>query len=116
MNRNIANDQARVRNPACSISEDGEDITVLVELPGVEKTGLEIKVEGNELAISGKRGESASSDTYLLCERQGGDFYKSFVVDDSIDRDSIEAKLENGILVLRLRLREAAKPRRIEIA
>jgi HSP20 family protein len=116
MYRNDSNDQARLRNPACSICEEGEDIKVLVELPGVAREGLEIKVEGNELSISGKRGDAPAGGSYLLRERQAGDFRKSFVVDDSIDRGSIDARLENGILVLKLKVKEAAKPRRIEIA
>ncbi len=108
--------KSRYRIPATAISVDEDVATVKVEMPGVPKDGLEIRIDGNELAISGSRKEEEFPGTYLLRERSGEPFRKLLTLDDSIDRDRIEAELKDGILTLKLRVKEAAKPRRIEIA
>lgn len=117
MVRNQDNTQRR-RNPACSIYEEGDSVKVILEMPGVDKTGLEIRIEGSELLVMGRGPEADAGEaaTYLLRERPRGAFYKSFAVDETIDRDSVDARLSNGILTLSLKVKEAAKPRRIEIA
>jgi len=102
--------------PTCSISEDSGFVTVKVEMPGVAKDGLEVKVEGNELSISGERQSGWQDGRYLLRERRAGAYRKVFTLDDTIDHDKVEAAIEGGVLTLKLQVKEAAKPRRIEIA
>jgi HSP20 family protein len=106
----------RTVTPACSISEDEGLVTVKVEMPGVSKGALEIKIEGNELVVSGNRSPEAHRGHYILKERRAEAFKKFFTLDDSISRDDIDAALVDGILTLKLKVKEAAKPRRIEIA
>lgn len=113
----IAREEARrVTVPACSIAEDGGLVTVRLEMPGVPKEALRIKVEGNELSVYGERREEAEGGRYLLRERRAQAYRKLFTLDDSIARDRVEAALTDGILTLKLQVKEAAKPRRIEIA
>ncbi|HOX33527.1 MAG TPA: Hsp20 family protein [Spirochaetales bacterium] len=109
-------DGDRYRIPACSICEDEGIVSLKLEMPGVAKEGLEIKVEGNELSVLGRRGAERESGTYLLRERRGESYRKLFTLDESISRDKIDAAYANGILSLTLHVREAAKPRRIAIA
>lgn len=116
MDNAIANVDKRTLIPACSICEDSGLVTVQVEMPGVEKGGLEVSVDGNMLTISGRREEAKRSGSYLVKERRAGNFRKTFTIDETIDRDKIEAELTNGILLLRLHTKEAAKPKRIAIA
>jgi HSP20 family protein len=101
--------------PACSIAEDEGMVTLKLEMPGVAREDLEIKIEGNALAVSGRREFPAQRGTYLLRERRGDGWRKLFTMDDSIDRERIEAGLDNGVLTLKLHIKEAAKPRRIEV-
>jgi HSP20 family protein len=101
--------------PASRVIEDNGKVQVRLEMPGVAKGDLEIRVEGSELTVIGKRQDQATHGTWLLRERRRGDFHKTFSADVSIDLDKIEAQLANGILTLTLPIREAAKPRRIEI-
>ncbi len=119
MNRNQETQQRR-RSPACSIYEEDGKVRVILEMPGVDKSGLDIKLEGSELLIEGRPTDQAEASegqaTYLLRERPRGSFHKSFAVDETIDRDSVDARLANGILTLTLKVKEAAKPRKIEIA
>jgi len=101
--------------PASRVLEDNGKVQVRLEMPGVAQSDLEIRVEGSELTVTGKRQDPASHGTWLLRERRRGDFHKTFAVDSSIDLDKIDAELANGILTLTLPMKEAAKPRRIEI-
>lgn len=105
----------RFVNPACSICEDEGTVMVTVEMPGVRKEDLEIKIEGNELVILGKRPESAPEGTYLLRERRIGDFRKTFTLDESIDHEGVDGKLADGVLALTLKVKAAALPRKIAI-
>lgn len=102
--------------PTCSIAEDSGIVTVKLEMPGVAKEGLEVRVEGNELAISGERGKDSPRGRYLIRERRSDSYRKLFTLDDTIAHDEVDASLADGILTLRLKVKEAAKPRRIEIA
>jgi len=102
--------------PVCSISEDEGLVTVKLEMPGVTKDGIEVRIEGNELEITGSRPEDSYGGKVLLRERRVGSYRKVFTIDDSIARENIDAKLADGILALKFRVKEAAKPRRIEIA
>lgn len=102
--------------PACSITEDEGVVTVKLEMPGVPKEGLQVKIEGNSLEVSGTRGRAEPKGRYLLRERRADTFRKQFTLDETIDREKVSAELADGILVLKLHVREASKPRRIEIA
>jgi HSP20 family protein len=102
--------------PACSISEDSGVVTVTLEMPGVPKEGFEVKIEGNELSVSGEKKIGEARGRYILRERRSGSYRKVFTLDDTISRDKVDAGLADGILTIKLEVKEAAKPRRIEIA
>ena len=101
-------DNRRILAPASRVYEDHGKVQVRLEMPGVSKGDLEIKAEGNSLTVTGKRQESATHGTWLLKERRRGDFH-------TIDLERIDAELDNGILTLTLPMKEAAKPRKVEI-
>ncbi len=111
------NDAARRTTgvPLCTISEEEETVTVRVEMPGVEKSGLEVKIQGNELSVTGDRATDGLTGSYLLRERRIERYHKLFTVDDTIARDRIDAVLNDGVLDLTLHKVEAAKPRLIRI-
>jgi HSP20 family protein len=109
-------EQVRFIRPFCFICEEEEGVVTLkLEMPGVEKDQLDIDVDGNELQITGKREASGSEGTYLMRERPSGTFRQVYTLDDTIDRNKIDASLEGGVLTLNLHRREAEKPRKITI-
>ena len=110
------NNQVRTIVPACSITEGDDSVQLRIELPGVPKENIEVQVESDELIIIGKPNEAGESGTYLLRERRPGEYRKVFTIDQTIDRDRIGAVYNNGIMQLTLHLKEAVKPRRIEIS
>lgn len=101
--------------PACSICEDDGKVILHIEMPGVEKDGIEVSVEKNELIIFGKAAKLEAEGKYLINERHPGDYRKRFIIDETIDREKIEASMNNGILSLTLRTKESAKPKKVEI-
>lgn len=115
MNELQTTDRRRAVVPASQVAEDDGRIEVRMEMPGVAKADLEIRAEGQELTVIGRRQDPATDGTWLLRERPRGDFRKTFSVDGSIDLDKVEAQLANGVLTLTLPVKEAAKPRRIDI-
>ena len=102
--------------PSCVISENEGTVELKIDMPGVPQGDIEVNVERNDLSILGRRRTQAVQGDYLVRERREGDYRKLFTLDENIDRDRIEAAYANGVMKLTLHVREAAKPRRIEIA
>ena len=85
-------------------------------MPGVSKNDLNIELNNDELHIVAKRSDEIEEEgEYLLRERPCADYEKVFTIDDTIDREKVEASMENGILYLTLYIKESVKPRKIEV-
>ncbi len=104
-----------VVQPECSIVEEDGKVRLRVEMPGVARDGIEVSVEKNELAIVGKPAQAEIEGTYLVRERRRGEYRKRFIIDETIDRDRIDASMADGVLTLTLSVKAAAKPRKVEI-
>jgi len=101
--------------PLTTICEENGTITLRLEMPGVPKDGTELETEGSELRIRGRRCAPPAGREYILRERADGDFAEVYTIDETVDRGKIDASMEDGILSVTLHLREAEKPRRIQI-
>lgn len=109
-------EQVQFIRPFCFIcEEEAGAITLKLEMPGVNKSQLDIDVDGNELHVTGKRAGSGSEGTYLIRERLLGTYHQAYTLDETIDRNKIEASLERGVLTLHLYRKESEKPRKISI-
>lgn len=105
----------RYVRPLGSISEENDVVRLRLEMPGVTKDGLSVHVEGDQLLIEGARKPSEERGSYLLRERADCDFRQNYTLDETVDRNKIEAELANGILAVTLHLKDEVKPRRIEV-
>ena len=105
----------RFLRPRASVNEanDGK-LQVILEMPGVNKDNLEVRIENNELRITGRR-EPGQEGKYILRERTHGDFFQTYTLDETVDSSKVDAVLEKGILVLTLDLKEHVKPRTITV-
>jgi HSP20 family protein len=101
--------------PEVNIFETRDGYVLEAEMPGVNKEGLEITIEDNELAILGKRAPHTASGEALLRERVALDFRRVFELDPAIDASKISAKMEQGVLTLTLPKSERVKPRKITV-
>ncbi len=104
-----------LRRSHYDIREETESIVMRLEMPGVNKSGLNINVEGDKLVIDGQRIKDTKKGDWLVHEIHPGDFHMEYTIDKTIDRGSIEAALSQGVLTLILGLSEAVKPRKIEV-
>ena len=104
-------------NARVDIREEEGRYVLEAELPGMSEKELEVKVENDLLTLAAKKDEKREekSNGYLLRERRAQTFHRSFVLPADVDREHIEASLENGLLVLQLPKTEASKPRQIEV-
>jgi HSP20 family protein len=101
--------------PPASVMEDGDSYLLKVEMPGVNKEGLDISVENNELTITGRRSLPAVEGTLIHRESRAENFRRAFELDPSIDMGKIGAKIEQGVLTLTLPKAEQVKPRKITV-
>jgi HSP20 family protein len=102
--------------PLVDIFESKDELTLLVDMPGVSADALDIHVEGDELAIAGRvRPTEYEGLKPLHVEYGVGGYYRRFTVGETIDRDGIKAQMRNGVLALRLPKTEQARVRRIAV-
>ena len=101
--------------PEVNIFETKDGYVVEAEMPGVSKEGLEITLEGNEIAIVGHRKNDVATGTPLFRERSLADYRRVFELDPAIDASKIAAKMDQGVLTLTLPKSEEVKPRRITV-
>lgn len=102
--------------PAASVIEDGDGYLLQVEMPGVNKEGLEISTESNELTITGRRSLPTIEGRLLHHESRRENFRRTFEIDPSIDVNKINARIEEGLLTVALPKAEHVKPRRITVS
>ena len=104
--------------PALNVWDNGESLFVEAELPGMDLKDLEIFVTGNnQLTIKGERKPPAPSDQAVQHrqERGFGSFVRVLSLPFAVDSNQVEARLENGVLWVKLPKHESAKPRKIVV-
>jgi len=116
-NRNAVQRRAeQFVTPVASVVEDGDAYLLRVEMPGVNKEGLEISVENNELTIIGRRDLAQIEGTLIHRESRTEDFRRVFEFDPSLDTSKISARIDEGVLTLTLPKAEQVKPRKITVS
>jgi len=102
--------------PPVDIAAGSDGYFIELEMPGVGKDGIEITVDGNELMIVGHRRSDIPEGQLLYYESTPADYRRTFELSADVDTSKIEARMEQGILKLRLPRREDFKPRKIPVA
>lgn len=102
--------------PHTNLYDCGDHLEMKVEVPGIAREGLSIKVQGNYLEIGGSRKSTVPEGfTAQRMERGETVFTRSFTLPTEVDTSKVEAHLTNGILSLVLPKAEAAKAKQINI-
>jgi len=109
---------ARTFVPTTDIYETDQALTVVMEMPGVEKANLDIQVESGVLSVAGRIDFSRYEKLQpVYTEYNVGHYQRSFNLSpNSIDQEKIKAEMKDGVLTLTLPKAEQAKPRRITVA
>ncbi len=99
------------------IYEDRDSLKVILEMPGVEKGNVEVRVEEGVLFVEGRLDLAKYRGLQpLYTEYNIGNYSRSFRLSDAIDQDKIGAELKDGVLSLTLPKAEKAKPRTIQVS
>jgi HSP20 family protein len=103
--------------PPVDITEQGDSIRILAEVPGVNPDNVKISVEGNVLTIHGTKEQVSeqSAERVHRYERTYGAFERTFTLPSTVDPAGIRAAYENGVLTVTLPKMERAKPRQIQV-
>jgi len=102
--------------PSTDIFETSDALKIVMEVPGVPKDAVDVKVENDVLSIEA-RIDTANYNGLdpVYTEYPVGHFARSFTLPEQVDEHNITAQLEDGVLTLTLNKRPETKPRRIAI-
>ncbi len=92
------------------------DVTLRLDVPGIDPEQIEVTVDRGILTISGKREEErAENDKFFVRERTMGTFSRRMRLPESLNAEAVEASHANGVLEVRIPVLEQAKPRKVEV-
>jgi len=107
---------ARYYVPNSDIYETDDALTVVMEIPGVEKKDVSVNLESDVLRVEGRIDFSKYEGFEpVYSEYNVGHYARAFTLSDKIDQDGISAELEDGVLTLTLKKSKQALPKRIAI-
>jgi HSP20 family protein len=99
---------------AVNVRDEDEAFVLTALIPGVKADDLNIQVLEDVVRIEGKPAEDENE--YLLQELPNGSFRRELRLPSTLEADKVEAKITDGVLMLRLPKAESARPRKIKIA
>jgi HSP20 family protein len=103
--------------PEIEMYDQKDEVIVKAEVPGLEKAGVQVTIDGEVLTIKGerKREREVKEEDYYCSERSYGAFSRSIELPVAVRRDKITATLTNGVLQIRLPKAEEAKNNQVSI-
>jgi len=97
--------------------ENEDELTLRVDLPGIDQSTLDIQVTGDELTIRGERVWSAPEKGGVVhSERPYGQFHRGFRLGIPVQNDRVAASYKDGVLTVTLPKAETTKPRKITVS
>src|SRR6266850_820613 len=100
--------------PPVDIYEDEHNITLKLEVPGIDEKDIDVRVEGNTLTVHGER-KIEKEENFRRVERQYGSFTRSFTLPSSVDPAQVIANYDKGVLKINLAKKAEAKPKQIKV-
>ena len=102
--------------PPVNVFRKGDDFVIITEVPGIDKSNLEIQVQGNTLRIAGAKSVNYPEEASLhRRERLAGRFDRAVTLPVGIEAEGVKAECRDGILVLLLPRAEREKPKSIKV-
>ena len=107
----VSDDDKFFRTPLTNITDEGNQYIVSAQLPGIDKGDIEITVRDGILEIKGEQKNEYEDkrEGYVRKEYHSSSYHRRFTVPENIDEDKIDAKLDKGILTLKLPKKEEEK-------
>ena len=103
--------------PPVDVYEDEHNITLKIEVPGIDEKDIDVRVENNTLTVHGERKfeKEEKEENYRRVERQYGSFTRTFTLPTTVDSENIQADYDKGVLKIKLAKKAEAKPKQIKV-
>lgn len=103
--------------PPVDVYEDEQNITLKIEVPGIDEKDINVSIENNTLTVHGERKfeKEEKEENFQRIERMYGSFTRSFTLPNTVDPEQVSAHYENGVLRIRLAKKAEAKPKLIKV-
>ena len=103
--------------PPVDIYEDEHNITLKLEVPGIEEKDIDVSVENSTLTVHGERKieKEEKEENYRRVERHYGTFTRTFNLPQTVDTESVSATYDKGVLNIALPKKAEAKPKQIKV-
>jgi HSP20 family protein len=110
-----ANEELDSWTPVCDVYETSDELVVSLELPGLEQSHIDVRVDGDDLVVSGDREieREEPGEQFHRVERPYGKFLRRFHLPSTVNRQAIEASFRDGLLRVTLPNRRDKQPQRI---
>jgi HSP20 family protein len=97
--------------PEIDVKENGKQMVLTAELPGMEEKDIDLSVRDGVLTLKGekKMEKSEEKDDYRVMERRYGSFQRSFSLPESVKEDGIKANFDKGVLTITMPKKAEAK-------
>jgi HSP20 family protein len=103
--------------PPVDVYEDEHNVTLKIEVPGIDEKDIDVRIENNTLTVHGERKfeKEEKEENYRRVERQYGSFTRTFTLPNMVDQDSVHADYDKGVLKIQLAKKAEAKPKQIKV-
>ena len=103
--------------PAVDVYEDEHNVTLKIEVPGIDEKDVDVRIENNTLTVHGERKfeKEEKEENFRRVERQYGSFTRTFTLPSTVDAEKVEANYYKGILKIALPKKAEAKPKQIKV-
>ena len=103
--------------PPVDVYEDEHNVTLKIEVPGIDEKDIDVRIENNTLTVHGERKfeKEEKEENYRRVERQYGGFTRSFTLPNTVDPDQVHATYEKGVLKISMAKKAEAKPKQIKV-
>jgi HSP20 family protein len=103
--------------PLVDVYEDEHNVTLKIEVPGIDEKDIDVRIENNTLTVHGERKfeKEEKEENFRRVERQYGSFTRSFTLPNTVDPEQVKANYDKGILKISLSKKAEAKPKQIKV-
>ncbi|SRR5258707_12725805 len=103
--------------PAVDVYEDEHNVTLKIEVPGIDEKDIDVRIENNTLIVHGERKieKEEKEENYRRVERQYGSFTRTFTLPNTVETENVSATYDKGVLKIKLAKKAEAKPKQIKV-
>ena len=103
--------------PPVDVYEDEHNVTLKIEVPGIDEKDIDVRIENNTLTVHGERKfeKEEKEENYRRVERQYGAFTRTLTLPQTVDTENVSANYDKGVLKITLPKKAEAQPKQIKV-